>query len=48
MAYPKQEGMFILDTDASDYCYGAVLSQLQKSEDGEEIERVIARLVSVV
>ena len=42
MAYPKQEGMFILDTDASDYCYGAVLSQLQKSEDGEEIERVIA------
>ena len=28
MAYPQKDGMFILDTDASDYAYGAVLSQL--------------------
>ena len=42
MAYPNQEGMFILDTDASDYAYGAVLSQMQKDDNGEERERVIA------
>ena len=42
MAYPNQEGMFILDTDASDYAAGAVLSQMQKDKNGVERERVIA------
>ena len=42
MAYPNQEGKFILDTDASDYGYGAVLSQVQKDERGVNQERVIA------
>jgi LDH2 family malate/lactate/ureidoglycolate dehydrogenase len=38
LAYPQAEGSeFILDTDASDYAIGAVLSQVQ---DGKE--RVIA------
>ena len=37
LAYPKAEGQYILDTDASNYAIGAVLSQVQ---DGEE--RVIA------
>ena len=37
MAYPKDEGSFILDTDACDVSIGCVLSQLQ---DG--VERVIA------
>jgi hypothetical protein len=42
MAYPNEEGRFILDTDASDYAYGAVLSQLQPNDKGEQVERVIA------
>ena len=42
MAYPRSEGKFILDTDASDYGYGAVLSQLQTDEFGEEHEKPIA------
>ena len=29
LAYPKAEGMFILDTNASDYAIGAELSQIQ-------------------
>ena len=33
LAYPKREGKFILDTDASNHSIGAVLSQMQ---DGEE------------
>lgn len=33
MAYPRDQGTFILDTDASDSAVGAVLSQIQ---DGEE------------
>ena len=37
LAYPRSEGIFILDTDASNVGIGATLSQLQ---DGEE--RVIA------
>ena len=37
LSYPRREGEFILDTDASGYSVGAVLSQVQ---DGEE--RVIA------
>lgn len=42
MAFPQPQGTFILDTDASGYAIGGVLSQLQKDEDGEEVERVIA------
>ena len=37
LALPKDEGLFVLDTDASDVVVGVVLSQVQ---DGEE--RVIA------
>ena len=33
MAYPRDKGMFILDTDASDSAIGSVLSHIQ---DGEE------------
>ena len=37
LAYPQREGTFVLDTDASDTCLGAVLSQRQGDE-----ERVIS------
>ena len=37
LAYPTREDVYVLDTDASDYGIGAVLSQLQNGE-----ERVIA------
>ena len=33
LAYPRSDGMFILDSDASNFCVGSVLSQVQ---DGEE------------
>ena len=39
LSYPTEEGMYVLDTDASNYGIGAVLSQVQ-GEDQEE--RVIA------
>ena len=42
MAFPQAEGRYILDTDASGYGIGGVLSQLQKDENGVEQERVIA------
>ena len=42
MAFPQEKGQYILDTDASGYAIGGVLSQLQKDENGEEHERVIA------
>ena len=42
LTYPKWEGMFILDTDASRYVSGAVLSQMLKNQDGTEVERPIA------
>ena len=43
MAYPNDEGMFILDTDASATGVGAVLSQLQWDESAQcELERPVA------
>ena len=42
LAYPSSKGRYILDTDASNFAYGAVLSQLQEDEHGVEQERVIA------
>ena len=43
VGYPRMEGKWILDTDASAYAMGAVLSQMQKLDDSdEEHERVIA------
>ena len=43
MGYPQDEGLYILDTDASGFAIGAVLSQMQEQDDVEEaVERVIA------
>ena len=43
MGYPQDEGLFILDTDASPIAMGAVLSQLQQDESSDTVtERVIA------
>ena len=42
MSYPQREGMFILDTDASNRCMGGVLSQMQKDDDGVSVEKPIA------
>ena len=43
MAYPNDEGMFILDTDASAVGIGAVLSQMQWDEvKQQEVERPVA------
>ena len=46
MAYPNSTGLMVLDTDASAFAIGGVLSQMQpvQKEDGtfEEAERVIA------
>ena len=42
MAYPLEEGLYILDTDASAFAIGAVLSQRQPDDNGTELERVIA------
>ena len=42
MAYPTRTEKFILDTDASDLGYGAVLSQMQQQSDGSVKEKVIA------
>ena len=44
MSYPQEKGLYILDTDASAFAIGGVLSQMQKvkPEDEEEVERVIA------
>ena len=43
MAYPRDEGKYILDTDASAYAIGGVLSQVQIDEKtGREEEKVIA------
>ena len=42
MAYPLNEGRYILDTDASGFAIGGVLSQEQPDEDGVMQERVIS------
>ena len=42
MAYPLDEGLYILDTDASGYAIGGVLSQLQPNEEGVDEEKVIS------
>jgi hypothetical protein len=38
MAYPKSEGLFILDTDASNFGVGGCLSQLQWNKDSNEYD----------
>ena len=42
LAFPKHGCVYILDTDASTWAIGAVLSQLQPNENGEMEERPIA------
>ena len=42
MGYPREEGQYILDTDASGFAIGAVLSQLQTDSNGATSERVIS------
>ena len=42
MSYPLEDGQYILDTDASGFAIGAVLSQLQTDSDGKVHERVIS------
>ena len=42
MAYPQPDGQYILDTDASGFAIGAVLSQMQPDDSGELVERVIS------
>ena len=43
MSYPREEGQFILDTDASGFAIGAVLSQIKT-----DIETVLSRFVRVL
>ena len=38
LAYPTQDGQYILDTDASNFACGAVLSQIQNDEKGRPVE----------
>ena len=42
LAFPQEDGTFILDTDASAYGIGGVLSQLQSEGEEEAVERPIA------
>ena len=42
LAYPMDDCKYILDTDASNYALGAVLSQLQPDENGTLVERAIS------
>ena len=42
MSYPQEVGLYILDTDASAFAIGAVLSQMQSCDGQPEEERVIA------
>ena len=41
MAYPRDKGTYILDTDASDYAIGAVLSQEQDGRENKKYFRNI-------
>ena len=42
MSYPQDKGLYVLDTDASGYAIGGVLSQMQEDDNGVEQEKVIA------
>ena len=42
MSYPREVGLYILDTDASAFAIGAVLSQMQSDDGAPEEEHVIA------
>ena len=42
LSYPMKEGMFILDTDASNTSMGGFLSQMQKDVRGQWVEKPIA------
>ena len=42
MSYPLDDGLYILDTDASGYAIGGVLSQVQLNDEGVEEEKVIS------
>ena len=33
LSYPRSDGMFILDSDASNFCVGSVLSQIQEGDE---------------
>jgi hypothetical protein len=46
LAYPKAVGRFILDTDASKYAYGGVLSQMQYNEHLQKEEERPGAFVS--
>ena len=41
MAYPRDKGTYILDTDASDYAFGAVLRQEQDGRENKKCFRNI-------
>ena len=41
MAYPRDEGQYILDTVVLGYAIGAVLRQMQPDDAGELVEKVI-------
>jgi len=42
LSFPKEDGQFILDTDASNHGIGAVLSQIQ--EGGERVITYYSRV----
>lgn len=42
LAYPRDDGQYILDTDASEHSISGALSQMQLDENGEWVERMIA------
>ena len=42
LAYPADEGLYILDTDASEHSISGALSQMQPNDKGELVERMIA------
>jgi hypothetical protein len=49
LAYPQAEGSeFILDTDASDYAIGAVLSQVQDVQFSDETDLTVESICEFV